>query len=109
MGSGGPAAEIRFLVKHGRTELDSWTVGIEDGRVVRCDRTDGEDVAEADVAFTFTPDDAAALRDGALSLSVGFMRGQVKMAGDYGTLLAVLPILDGSDFAGRRSELFTPA
>ena len=50
--------------------------------------------APADIAFTATPADAEALHDGTLDLSVGFMRGQVKMAGDFGTLLRV-PAADG--------------
>jgi hypothetical protein len=104
-----PTASIRLVVRQGRTEIDSWTVGIENGVVVRCARTEPGDDAEPDVAFTFTPDDAAALREGALSLSVGFMRGQVKMAGDSGILLRVLPILDSADFASKRAELFSPA
>ena len=45
--------------------------------------------------FTVTPDDADALRDGALDLSVGFMRGQIKMAGDFGALLRFLPLTAG--------------
>ena len=53
--------------------------------------------------FTVTPDDADALRDGTLDLSVGFMRGQVKMAGDFGTLLQFLPLTAGAEpvVAGR--------
>ena len=46
----------------------------------------------ADVTFTATPADAQALHDGTLDLSVGFMRGQVKMAGDFGALLRFLPL-----------------
>ena len=39
--------------------------------------------------------DAQALHDGSLDLSVGFMRGQVKMAGDFGKLLQFLPLTAG--------------
>ena len=49
----------------------------------------------ADVTFTATPADAQALHEGALDLSVGFMRGQVKMAGDFGMLLQLLPLTAG--------------
>jgi hypothetical protein len=44
-----------------------------------------------------TEADAQALHDGDLDLSVGFMRGQVKMAGDFGKLLAFLPLTAGTD------------
>ena len=47
--------------------------------------------------FTVTPDDADALRAGTLDLSVGFMRGQVKMSGDFGTLLRFLPLTAGAE------------
>ena len=51
----------------------------------------------ADIVFTLTPADATALHDGTLDLSVGFMRGQVKMAGDFGALLRLLPLTAGAD------------
>ena len=50
----------------------------------------------ADAAVVFTADARrrrSALHDGTLDLSVAFMRGQVKMAGDFGVLLHVLPVL----------------
>ncbi len=47
------------------------------------------------MTFTATPADAQALHDGALDLSVGFMRGQVKMAGDFAALLQLLPLTTG--------------
>ncbi len=52
---------------------------------------------EANVTFTAAPADAQALHDGSLELSVGFMRGQVKMAGDFGALLQFLPLTHGTD------------
>ena len=51
--------------------------------------------APADITFTATPADAQLLHDGALDLSVGFMRGQVKMAGDFAKLLRFLPLTGG--------------
>ncbi|MDQ1467269.1 MAG: hypothetical protein QOH10_1684 [Actinomycetota bacterium] len=51
------------------------------------------DESPAAVVLTLTPDDASALKSGDLDLSVAFMRGTMKMAGDYGVLLEVLPAL----------------
>jgi hypothetical protein len=51
------------------------------------------DDSEAAVVFTLPPADAEALKSGTLDLSVAFMRGTTKMAGDYGVLLHVLPVL----------------
>jgi putative sterol carrier protein len=47
----------------------------------------------AAVVFTLTPADADALKHGDLDVSVAFMRGTMKMAGDSGVLLRVLPVL----------------
>jgi len=45
------------------------------------------------------------MHDGALDLSVGFMRGQVKMSGDFGALLQFLPLTGGSSPQLNLSEL----
>ena len=50
----------------------------------------------AAITFTATPADAQSLHDGTLDLSVGFMRGQVKMSGDFGALLHFLPQTGGA-------------
>jgi putative sterol carrier protein len=47
----------------------------------------------ASVTLTLTPDDAAAVKSGDLDLSVAFMRGTMKMAGDSGILFHVLSAL----------------
>jgi putative sterol carrier protein len=60
------------------------------------ERGDGAPAEAADVTFTATPADAQALHDGKLDLSAGFMRGQVKMAGDFGALLQFLPLTGGT-------------
>jgi hypothetical protein len=65
----------------------------------------GPSGAEADITFTATPADAQALQEGSLDLSVGFMRGQVKMAGDFGALLQFLPLTHGTKPAVRVADL----
>ncbi|HEX2738074.1 MAG TPA: SCP2 sterol-binding domain-containing protein, partial [Acidimicrobiia bacterium] len=66
---------------------------VVDGTTVTPSEADG---TEAAVVFTLTPADADALKSGALDLSVAFMRGTAKMAGDFGVLLHVLPVLSGA-------------
>ncbi len=57
------------------------------------------------ITFTASPADAQALHDGTLDLSVGFMRGQVKMAGDFGALLRFLPTTGGTAPTLRPADL----
>jgi putative sterol carrier protein len=82
---------VAFVVAKGKKELRRVTARVENGEVV------GADGDEPDITFTMTENDAQALHDGDLELSVGFMRGQIKMAGDFGKLLAFLPLTHGDN------------
>ena len=85
---------VEFVVAAGKKEqARSWAR--IDGDAVT-ERGEGPPTDPADVTFTVTPADAQALHDGVLDLSVGFMRGQVKMAGDFGGLLNLLPLTAGA-------------
>ena len=88
---------VEFVVAAGKkVQARSWA-RVEDGAVA--EHGDGAPSGAADVTFTATPADAQALHDGSLDLSVGFMRGQVKMAGDFGALLHLLPLTHGAPAA----------
>jgi putative sterol carrier protein len=95
---------VEFVVVAGKKETGRSYARVEDGAVVRAETGAAPD--PADVTFTCTPADAAALRTGELDLSVGFMRGQVKMAGDFGALLRFLPLVSGAAPAVPAAALF---
>ena len=84
---------VEFVVAKGKKEQGRSYAHVDGSRVVGTGTGPAE--RPADIVFTVTPDDAAALRDGGLDLSVGFMRGQIKMAGDFGALLRFLPLTAG--------------
>ena len=86
---------IDFVVAERKKELERHRV-IVDGDAITA--SDVDDTGAA-VVFTLTPADAAAVNDGTLDLSVAFMRGTAKMAGDFGVLLHVLPTLSRSRFS----------
>jgi len=88
------AVVVEFVVAAGKKEQARGWARVADATVV--DRGDGAAGDPADLTFTATPADAAALHDGTLDLTVGYMRGQVKMSGDFGTLLRFLPLTAGS-------------
>jgi hypothetical protein len=79
---------VMFSATKGKATLESWAVEVGTTVVPLASIPD-----EPSVTFTFTEADAHAYREGALDLSVGFMRGRVKMSGDFGALLRVLPRL----------------
>src|SRR3954469_15883283 len=85
---------VEFVVAAGKKEQARSWARVDDGTIVEHGGSPQAD--PADVTFTATPADAQALHDGTLDLSVGFMRGQVKMAGDFGALLQFLPLTRGA-------------
>jgi putative sterol carrier protein len=84
---------VEFVVAAGKKEQARSWARVDNGSVA--EHGEGPAPETADVTFTATPPDAQALHDGSLDLSVGFMRGQVKMAGDFGKLLQFLPLTHG--------------
>ena len=84
---------VEFVVAAGKKEQARGWARVGDGKVL--ERGDGAPAEPAAITFTATPADAQAMHDGSWELAVGFMRGQVKMAGDFGTLLAFLPFTGG--------------
>ena len=85
-------AVVDFVVAERKREIERHRV-VVDGDAVTPGTVDDTPAA---VTFTLTPDDAAAVKNGTLDLSVAFMRGTMKMAGDSGVLLHVLPTLSGA-------------
>ena len=96
---------VEFVVAAGKKEqARGWARIDDDGSVL--DRGDGAAPnGGADVTFTCTPADAQALHDGTLDLAVGFMRGQVKMAGDFGALLRFLTRTSSAQASLRVADL----
>ena len=80
---------VDLVVAERKKELERHRV-VVDGDTVSAQAVDETDAA---VVLTLTPTDAAAVRSGELDLSVAFMRGTMKMAGDSGVLFHVLPVL----------------
>ena len=80
---------VDFVVAERKQELERHRVLVAGDAV-----TPGTpDDTPAEVTFTLTSVDADAVKRGDLDLSVAFMRGTMKMAGDSGVLFHVLPVL----------------
>jgi hypothetical protein len=80
---------VDLVVAERKKELERHRV-VVDGDTVSAHPVDETEPA---VVLTLTPADAAAVKSGDLDLSVAFMRGTMKMAGDSGVLFHVLPVL----------------
>lgn len=87
---------IEYVVMKGKTELERLRVQLSGGVVIAATDVAGAGAASGepcDVTFTLTPALAEAVRGGTLDISVGFMRGEIKMSGDNAALFAALPVL----------------
>jgi putative sterol carrier protein len=80
---------IDLVVAERKKELERRRVVVEGDSVT----ASAVDDTAAEVVFTVTPADVDAMRRNELDLSVAFMRGTMKMAGDSGVLFHVLPVL----------------
>jgi hypothetical protein len=86
---------VEFVIAAGKKEQARGWARVAGAEVL--ERGSGAPAEPAAVTFTATPADAQAMHDGGLDLSVGFMRGQVKMSGDFGALLQFLPVTGGRE------------
>ena len=93
---------VELAVVRGKSVLRRCFATYSGGRLVSV--VDGGEDA-ADVSLTLTPGDADAMVRGELDPSVAFMRGQMKMSGDFGVLLQVLPHMRGDPFTEVRASL----
>jgi putative sterol carrier protein len=81
--TGTPDGEVRYLQV------------MEDGRLVEAALGAAGPV---DATLTETYDDAVAIARGELDANVAFMQGRVKVVGDMGHLMAIMPVLQSAAY-----------
>jgi putative sterol carrier protein len=84
----GASARVQHVVTGAPDGQVAYVEVFEDGRLTSVTLGPSDDV---DLTFTETYPDASAIARGELDLHVGFMQGRVKLVGDVGALMAVLP------------------
>jgi predicted lipid carrier protein YhbT len=97
----GASARIEYRVTGGPDGDATFHLLLEDGRIV--DGGVGPD-PDADFSVLLTLDDYLAVLAGELDQNVGFMQGRVKVTGNIGRMLSVLPVTTSSawrDATGR--------
>jgi predicted lipid carrier protein YhbT len=82
--TGTPEGEVRYVQ------------AMEDGRLVECALGAADAV---DATLTETYDDAVAIARGELDANVAFMQGRVKVVGDMGHLMAIMPVLQSAAYS----------
>lgn len=91
----GSNVRLQYVVTDG-PEGDVWYYWIVvDGRI--SESRLGE-LADAEVTLSQTYDDAMAVQRGELDATAAFMQGRIKVDGDVGKLMALLPITTSPEF-----------
>lgn len=88
--TGGPDGDIKY-----------WSV-IEDGHVI--DQQIGE-LDDAEVTLTETFADAESVQKGELDATAAFMQGRVKVGGNMGKLMSLLPLTNSPEYKQLMTEI----
>ena len=99
----GASARLQHVVTGSPDGEVVWSLVLVDGRVA--DAAVGRDDDAADCSFLITHPDSVLIARGELDLHAGFMQGRVKMSGDMGRLMAVLPCTQSDEFKAVLAEV----
>jgi putative sterol carrier protein len=88
--SGGPEGDIKYY----------WV--LEDGKLLESQL--GE-IAEPDFTMTSTYDDSVAIAKGTLDANAAFMQGKMKVAGNTGKLMALLPLTMSPEYKALQEKI----
>lgn len=91
----GATARLQIVVTGGPDGDVIYTQVIEDGQLVAS--VLGADDS-ADVTLTQAYPDAVAIAKGELDANAAFMQGRVKVVGNMGALMAVMPLTQSTDY-----------
>ena len=98
----GASARVQYVVSGAPDGEVRYTQELVDGRVAATAL--GTD-AEAEVTFAQTYDDAVEIARGTLDANVAFMQGRVKVVGDMGKVMALMPLTDSDEYRGALAEV----
>jgi putative sterol carrier protein len=88
--TGAPAGEIHYY----------WVV--ENGKLTECALGD---LPDAEVTLSQTYEDAMAIQKGELDANAAFMQGKVKVTGNMGKIMSLLPITNSAEYKKLQADI----
>ncbi|MFO7590579.1 MAG: SCP2 sterol-binding domain-containing protein [Acidimicrobiia bacterium] len=88
--SGGPDGELKYY----------WV--LEDGRLLESQL--GE-IAEPDFTMSMSYDDSVLIQKGELDVNAAFMQGRVKVAGNMGKLMQLMPLTNSPEYRALQDKV----
>ncbi len=98
----GISAKLQVVVSGGPDGDVKWSWVVKDGKLTVSELGIVDD---ADVTLTLPYADAVAVSQGELDPNAAFMQGRMKVAGDVGKMLQLLPITRASEYQGFDQQL----
>ncbi|MGB9111401.1 MAG: SCP2 sterol-binding domain-containing protein [Acidimicrobiales bacterium] len=92
----GATARLQYVITDGPGGEVKYYWIVQDGKLL--ENRLGE-LADAEVTLTESYDDAMSIQKGDLDANAAFMQGKIKVDGDVGKLMALLPITMSPEFA----------
>lgn len=100
----GATVRMQYVVTGGpEGDIDYYWV-LEDGRLLESALGELED---AEVTLTQAYEDAMAIQKGELDANAAFMQGKIKVSGNMGKLMALLPITNSAEYKALQAEIAT--
>lgn len=91
---------IQFEVGAAKADATAFHVVLDGAEVVG---SSGGPAEDPDFVVILAPDALAEVVEGELGLDVGYMQGRVKVTGNVGRMLSVLPVLSSDGFLRKLS------
>jgi putative sterol carrier protein len=88
--SGGPDGDVKYY----------WV--LENGRLLESQLGD---IADADFTMSMTFDDSVAIAKGELDANAAFMQGRMKVAGNMGKLMALMPLTMSPEYKALQEKV----
>ena len=88
--TGGPEGDIKYY----------WV--LDDGKLLESQL--GE-IADADFTLTLTYDDSVKVQQGELDANAAFMQGRMKVAGNMGKLMQLMPLTNSPEYKALQEEI----
>jgi putative sterol carrier protein len=98
----GATARVQYVVTGTPDGEVRYAQSVVDGRLAAV--VLGED-PEAEVTLTLTHADAVEISKGALDANAGFMQGRVKVVGDMGKVMALMPLTHSAEYRAALAAL----
>ena len=98
----GASAKVQYVVPGGPDGDIKYYWVLEDGKLLESQLGV---IADADFTITFPYPDSAAVAQGDLDANAAFMQGRMKVSGNMGTFLLLLPITQSSEYQALQGKI----